>query len=167
MVPAGARSSVAWYWASNRAHATRTEARTITFPIPPAVLTWCPDTRRSARFCARRGRPQGCVRARFDTQPPAGASTEGTFNQTFGSTGNDCRIHKADVAIPQGRFQAPVWVDVLTGGIYAIPAESMSVNGTTYTFHAIPIYDAPVEITDKSLLKFVPAKKDQAATLGG
>ena len=81
--------------------------------------------------------------------------------------GNDCRIRKAGVTIQQGRFQEPVWVDLLTGGIYAIPAESMSVNGTTYTFHAIPIYDAPVVITDKSLLKFVPAKKAQAATLGG
>lgn len=51
-------------------------------------------------------------------------------------------------------FDAPVFVDVLTGGVYEIPASQWSKNGTVYTFKNIPVYDAPVLIADKSLIPF-------------
>lgn len=56
-------------------------------------------------------------------------------------------------------FKNPVWVDVLTGDIYQVPAEKVQVEGDTVTFLEIPVYDAPTFITDLSALTYVePAK---------
>lgn len=52
------------------------------------------------------------------------------------------------------KFTEPVWVDVLTGDIYEIPAAQVSVEGDTTVFIDLPVYDAPVFVTDKSLLTF-------------
>jgi hypothetical protein len=41
---------------------------------------------------------------------------------------------------------------VITGGIFAIPREKMSVEGEKVVFRDIPVYDAPTFITDKTLL---------------
>jgi len=51
-------------------------------------------------------------------------------------------------------FDSPVYVDLLTGSIYEIPAANWSKVGNTYTFKNIPVYDSPILIADKSLLKF-------------
>ncbi len=58
----------------------------------------------------------------------------------------------ATLAIQNAAFQEPVWVDVITGGIYEIPAEKVKREGDRVTFTDIPVYDAPTFITDKSLV---------------
>jgi hypothetical protein len=58
-----------------------------------------------------------------------------------------------DITITQGSFDQPVWVDVISGGVYEIPASQWSRTGTTYTFKRIPVYDAPVLIADRSLVR--------------
>ena len=63
----------------------------------------------------------------------------------------------ATLKIKGGRFNDPVWVDTITGGVYEIPKEKMLVEGETVTFKEIPVYDAPTFITDKSLLDMTPA----------
>jgi hypothetical protein len=55
----------------------------------------------------------------------------------------------ATIKIRGGRFEHPVWVDVITGHVYAIPAERVSVEGEVVTFREIPVYDAPAFITDR------------------
>ncbi|MEZ0607750.1 beta-galactosidase [Fibrella sp. WM1] len=50
-------------------------------------------------------------------------------------------------------FDQPVYVDILTGGVYNIPANQWKRVGATYTFTDIPVYDAPILIADKSLIK--------------
>lgn len=47
----------------------------------------------------------------------------------------------------------PVLVDIITGGVYEIPANQWKKNGAICTFTDIPVYDAPVLIADKSLVK--------------
>ncbi len=47
----------------------------------------------------------------------------------------------------------PVFVDIITGGVYEIPSGNWNKKGNTYTFRNIPVYDAPVLIADKSLIK--------------
>ena len=47
----------------------------------------------------------------------------------------------------------PVYVDILTGGVYEIPASQWKKSGNTYTFTDIPVYDSPILLTDKSLIK--------------
>ena len=49
-------------------------------------------------------------------------------------------------------------MDLITGAIYAIPAEQMLVDGQTVTFRGVPVYDGPAAIADRSLLSFVPAR---------
>jgi hypothetical protein len=61
-----------------------------------------------------------------------------------------------EIAITNGDFDEPVWVDVITGGVYAIPAARWSRNGSTYTFKGIPVYDAPILIADRSLVRITP-----------
>ncbi|MBC8152475.1 MAG: hypothetical protein H7Z72_06155 [Bacteroidetes bacterium] len=51
-------------------------------------------------------------------------------------------------------FDQPVYVDIITGGVYDIPASQWKKTGDTYTFTDIPVYDAPILIADKSLIKF-------------
>ena len=58
----------------------------------------------------------------------------------------------------EGHFESPVWVDLLTGGVYTIPAEKFTAAGQSYTFRDVPFYDSPVVLTDKSLLSFEPAR---------
>jgi hypothetical protein len=58
----------------------------------------------------------------------------------------------ATFTIAKGSFTEPVWVDLITGGIYALPADSIAVDGETVVFKDIPVYDAPALITDKSLV---------------
>jgi hypothetical protein len=52
-----------------------------------------------------------------------------------------------------GNFENPVLVDMLTGVIYEIPAGQWSKKGNTITFKNIPVYDSPILIADKSLIK--------------
>lgn len=52
-----------------------------------------------------------------------------------------------------GNFEHPVYVDLITGGVYDIPASQWSKNGDKYSFTNIPVYDAPILIADKSLIK--------------
>ncbi|MFD2934736.1 GH39 family glycosyl hydrolase [Spirosoma flavum] len=51
-------------------------------------------------------------------------------------------------------IDTPVYVDIITGGVYEISASQWKKTGTIYTFTDIPIYDAPILIADKSLVKF-------------
>jgi hypothetical protein len=46
----------------------------------------------------------------------------------------------------------PVYVDIITGGVYEIPANEWKKTGDIYTFTNIPVYDAPILIADKSLV---------------
>ena len=58
----------------------------------------------------------------------------------------------ATFTIAKGSFTEPVWVDLITGGIHAIPAEKIARDGEKLVFKDIPVYDAPTLIADKSLL---------------
>ncbi len=53
-----------------------------------------------------------------------------------------------------GTMDQPVYVDIITGGVYEIPAGQWTKAGDQYTFTNIPIYDAPILIADKSLVTF-------------
>ncbi|MGW6485723.1 GH39 family glycosyl hydrolase [Streptomyces sp. NPDC055056] len=59
-----------------------------------------------------------------------------------------------DLTFTGGNFTDPVYVDVRTGAVYDIPAANWSVQGSTYTFSDVPVYDSPVLIADRSLVTF-------------
>jgi hypothetical protein len=58
----------------------------------------------------------------------------------------------ATFTIAKGAFTEPVWVDLITGGIHAIPSEKFVAEGEKVTFKDIPVYDAPAFIAEKSLV---------------
>lgn len=57
-----------------------------------------------------------------------------------------------EITIENTDMKNPVWVDLMTGKIYTISKDQWSKKGNTTVFN-IPVYDAPVLITEKSLLQ--------------
>lgn len=51
-----------------------------------------------------------------------------------------------------GNFTEPVYVDMITGTIYEIPANQWKKEVNNFVFKDIPVYDAPILIADKSLI---------------
>lgn len=66
---------------------------------------------------------------------------------------NGCNICQREFVFVGSGFQEPVYVDMITGGVYRIPEENWKKDGIIDRFHGIPIYDAPVLIAEKSLIK--------------
>jgi hypothetical protein len=52
------------------------------------------------------------------------------------------------------QLDVPVFVDMLTGAVYEIPENQMERKGKSIKFKQMPIYDSPILIADKSILKF-------------
>lgn len=65
---------------------------------------------------------------------------------------DDNKIKIVEFTIANGNFDTPVFVDIITGGVYEIPTEQWSKQRDTYLFKKIPIYDSPVLLADKSLI---------------
>ena len=86
-----------------------------------------------------------------------------TFWDSTGIPANECIPIKAQLTVPNAKFKEPVWLDLITGNIYEIPSEQIAMDGTNYVFKNIPVYDGPAVITDKSLLKFEPARQKKKA----
>ena len=68
--------------------------------------------------------------------------------------GSDNAKTPIDLEFPAGNFDDPVYVDMRTGEVYEIPAANRTKKGTSYRFTAIPVYDSPVLIADRSLISF-------------
>lgn len=58
-----------------------------------------------------------------------------------------------EFSFSNGNFENPVYVDILTGSVYEIPENQWSKKGNVFTFKGIPVYDSPILIADKSLIK--------------
>jgi len=57
-----------------------------------------------------------------------------------------------DLTFHASRFTSPVYADLLTGKVYALPRDRWSVAGDAITFNQLPIYDSPILIAEKSAL---------------
>lgn len=66
-------------------------------------------------------------------------------------------VSPADVVLKAGKFTDPVLVDLRTATVYALPRDRWTQTAAGVTFRALPIYDSPVLIAEKSLLTLVPA----------
>lgn len=65
---------------------------------------------------------------------------------------NDNTTTPGQLTVKAMKFVEPVWVDVVSGAIYEIPADRVScVDGNT-SFKDMPVYDAPTFITEKTLV---------------
>ncbi len=57
-----------------------------------------------------------------------------------------------EVIIENGKFENPVYVDLITGKIYEIPKKNWRKSGHKYIFNSIPVPDYPVLIADNEAL---------------
>lgn len=67
--------------------------------------------------------------------------------------GNECEISEQEFAFVGSDFEEPVYVDLVTGGVYEIPEVKWRKDGSVDRFRGIPVYDSPVLIAEKRLLK--------------
>lgn len=68
--------------------------------------------------------------------------------------GNSNDTVSAALKITGGHFKNPVWIDIITGNVYKIPTEKVSIEDDSVTFTEIPVYDAPVIITDRDAVTY-------------
>ena len=50
-------------------------------------------------------------------------------------------------------LKEPVWVDLMTGGVYEFPSENVIVNSEGVTYLDVPVYDSPCLLAEKSALE--------------
>jgi hypothetical protein len=67
--------------------------------------------------------------------------------------------HKTDITIYGGNFDTPVWVELRTGEVFAIPENKWERNGNTCRFLEVPVYDSPVLVLDQSLIKMKESRE--------
>ena len=75
-----------------------------------------------------------------------------TFWDTSGVPSDRNDTVPATFTMTKGSFVEPVWVDLITGGVFAIPADRLVREGDRLILKDIPVYDAPSLITDRRLV---------------
>ncbi len=70
-----------------------------------------------------------------------------------------CELATVDIAVRDLDLSDPVWLDLLTGRIHEIPTANMTRIGDVTAFSAIPVFDSPVVLTDRSILEHVKARQ--------
>jgi len=69
-----------------------------------------------------------------------------------GTPDDACVTRPAQVTVKGLAFQQPVWVDLVSGRIYEIPADRILHTGEFTIFKDIPLYDAPVLIAAQEMV---------------
>ena len=59
-----------------------------------------------------------------------------------------------DFTFPEGQVENPVYVDLRTGRVYDITERHWRTEGQIHYFYAIPVYDSPILIADRSAVSF-------------
>lgn len=75
-----------------------------------------------------------------------------------GVPGNGVATRPVTLTIRGARLPEPVWLDLLTGRVYQVPAEAVQVDGEVTTITGVPVYDSPVVLCDRGLLAIVAAR---------
>ncbi len=66
--------------------------------------------------------------------------------------GDRFETRPAQIEVTGLAIREPVWVDLVSGRVYEIPADRVVRTGETVLYKDIPLYDAPVLIADKQVL---------------
>jgi hypothetical protein len=78
------------------------------------------------------------------------------FWDNSGVPDDEFMTRPAQVVVKGLAIQEPVWVDLVSGRVYGIPADHIVKAGVFTIFKDIPLYDAPVLIAEKELLRIGP-----------
>lgn len=74
------------------------------------------------------------------------------YEPQFTRPGDSFWLRPAAFRYAGAPLKDPVWVDMLTGGIYAFPRECQIVHSTGLTFVRVPVYDSPCLLTERSVV---------------
>lgn len=69
-----------------------------------------------------------------------------------GRPGDEFVTRPAQVEVKGLAIKEPVWVDLVSGRVYEIPADRITSAGEATMFKNIPLYDAPVLIAEKATI---------------
>jgi len=105
--------------------------------IPYAKITTTADHRRAVTYAFRDKKTEDRLVAVW-------------FDKAIPSDTNELRPTKVEIV--KGKFKDPVYVDLLTGGVYEIPKEKWSDDGELQVFEGVPVYDSPILIVDRPLV---------------
>jgi hypothetical protein len=61
-------------------------------------------------------------------------------------------VTPVDLTFAGAKFEEPVYADLLTGKVHALPRDCWAVADDAVTIRQLPLYDAPVLIAEKSAL---------------
>lgn len=75
-----------------------------------------------------------------------------TLWQSGSIPGDSWRTMKQNLTFASAHFQEPVLVELLTGNVYAIPADNWKKDGNLDRFTEIPVFDTPVLLAEKALI---------------
>ena len=77
---------------------------------------------------------------------------DAVMDPNAGRPGNSLTTYEAIFEWGGQPFKDPVWVDLITGWVYEIPAENQIKHADGVTFVRIPAYDSPCFVTERSAL---------------
>lgn len=66
---------------------------------------------------------------------------------------NENNVEYKTITLKGVTFEDPVWVDLITGVVFDIPEKCVSVKKGVLTIKDVPVYDAPVVITDRKAIR--------------
>jgi len=75
-----------------------------------------------------------------------------TVWECSGVPSNTFETVSAQITVKACTIKEPVWVDLVSGGVYAIAPDHVTRDGSTMVFKKIPVYDAPVLVAEKALV---------------
>jgi len=64
---------------------------------------------------------------------------------------NSFETVQTEIKVQNGRFNQPVWVDLMTGKIYELGEDNWKIEGD-FTVFTIPLYDSPILLAEKRLI---------------
>ena len=82
----------------------------------------------------------------------AGVLGGGGYVPDYTRPGDSMETRPATFYMEGAALADPVWVDLLTGGVYAYPKERQVVHAEGVTFLNVPVYDSPCLVTERAAL---------------
>ena len=82
------------------------------------------------------------------------ANETNSLKPKYTRPGDSFQTRPAVFKYPGGKpFKDPVWIDLLTGRVYAFPKENQIVVPAGVVFIDVPVYDSPCVLTDRSAVE--------------
>ena len=81
-----------------------------------------------------------------------------TFWQTENIPVDANALSPQEIMITNADIAEPVWVDIISGAVHAVPPAQVVRRGALTVFKGVPVYDAPIVLADKSLISIAQDK---------